>query len=72
MPPQKDSQPKEGGHSCPPFDFPNLVECNEAVSKVKMMTVHCIAGSAKLQLGIIMDNQKDSASTLPDIILPFL
>jgi hypothetical protein len=33
-----------------------------------MMPVHCIAGSAKLQLGIIMDNQKDSASTLPDII----
>jgi hypothetical protein len=33
-----------------------------------MMPVHCIAGSAKLPLGIIMDNQKDSASTLPDII----
>ena len=36
-----------------------------------MMKVHCIVGSAKLQLGIIMNNQKDSASTLPDIIFPF-
>jgi hypothetical protein len=53
-----------------PFDYIILIK--EAVSKVKMMPVHCIAGSAKLQLGIIMDNQKDSASTRPDIILPFL
>jgi hypothetical protein len=33
------------------------------------MPVHCIAGSAKLQLGIIMDNQKNSASTPPDVIV---
>jgi hypothetical protein len=39
-----------------------------------MILAQCIAGSAKLQLGIFMDNQKDSASTPPDknFTLPLL